>query len=303
MTSLVKPHGGALVERVVSGETARAVAARADRFQSVEIDDDAIAALELLACGAAAPLRGFMTHAQYRSVLDRQRLPSGLLFPVPLVLPVKPARLGATPPGAAVALRDRAGRLLGTLAVTDTFVRDLREESLLVHGTADPAHPRASRLLRGPAGALGGEVTLLRPVDPSFETAREVRLRLAQHSFFRVAAGLGPGLPELAARSDAALDALLAASLVGAVGLDPRLPVVLARQAPVLPPQPGPRELVFHALVAKNLGASHLVVPDVRRALGSADALLRASVDLGVTLLRGGATAVGGATEGAREAA
>lgn len=300
MTSLVKPHGGALVERIVSGDAARALVTRARRLPSVRLDEHALAALELLAVGAAAPLRGFMTNREYRSVLDRHRLPGGLLFPVPLVLPVRPEQLGASPPGSEVALRDASGLLRGTLAVTDTFVRDPREEALLVHGTADPAHPRAARLLRAPTGALGGEVTLLRPPDASFETTREVRLRLAQQSFFRVAAGLGAGLPEIAPGVDAAVDALLARSIFGAVALHPRLPVVVARHLPVVPAQAGARELVFHALVVKNFGASHLVVPVARRDLASADALLRASLDLGVTLLRGSAA---GAPPAARTAA
>jgi len=291
MTSLVKPHGGALVERVVSGDAARALIARARRLPSVRLDEHALATAELLACGGAAPLRGFMTHREYRSVLDRQRLPDGLLFPLPLVLPVRPERLGATPPGTEVALRDVSGLLRGTLAVTDTFVRDPREEALLVHGTADPAHRRAARLLRAPTGALGGEVTLLRPPDASFETTREVRLRLAQQSFFRVAAGFGAGLPELAPGVKTEVDALLVRSLACAVVLDPHLPVLVARNLPAIPPQAGARELAFHALALKNFGASHLVVPDTGRDLATADALLRARTELGTVLL--GARGVG----------
>jgi sulfate adenylyltransferase len=287
MTSLVKPHGGALVERVVYGRAARSLVARAHRLPTITLDEPSVAHLDLLGCGGAAPLRGFMTMSQYRSVLDRQRLPDGLLFPVPLVLPVRPGRLGASPPGSEVALRDPSGVLRGTLAVTDTFVRDAREEALLVHGTADPGHPGVARLLAAPTGAVGGEVTLLRRDDAPFESAREVRLRLAQQGFFRVAGGFAAGLPEIAPGEDAQVDALLVRSLAGAVALDPRLPVVVARHLPLVPPQPGARELMFQALVLKNFGASHLVIPDDQRDLASADALLRARLDLGMTLLRG----------------
>jgi ATP sulfurylase len=288
VTALVKPHGGALVERTVQGEAARELLARARRLPSVELDGPAAATLALVASGGAAPLRGFMTHAEYRSVLDRQRLPGGRLFPLPVVLPVRPGRLGAAPPGSELALRDTAGAVLGTVRVTETFVRDLREEALLVHGTTDRAHPRVARLLDGPPGAIGGEVSVLRPRDVSFETAREVRLRLSQQAFFRVAAGLGPGLPELPSPLEAALDAVLARSLAGAVALDPGLPVVVAHGLPSLPPLASARELVFQALVLKNFGASHLAVPWTRRDLSSASALLRAGADLGVTLVRGG---------------
>ncbi len=299
MTSLVKPHGGSLIERVVFGDAARALAARALRLPSVRLDAHA---MELLASGGAAPLRGFMTHREYRSVLDRQRLPGGLLFPLPMVVPVRPGRLGAFPPGSEVALRDDSGALRGTLLVTDTFVRDLREEALLVHGTADPAHPRVAQLLRAPPGALGGDVTLLREPDTSFESTREVRLRLARQGFFRVAGGFGAGLPELPPGADTGIDALLVHSLADAVALDPRLPVVVARGMSPLPAQPGGRELLFHALVLKNFGASHLVVPVAPRNLGSADALVRARLELGVTILRGQGPAGAGAPTARRAA-
>jgi sulfate adenylyltransferase len=302
VTSLVKPHGGALVERVISGETARAVRARAQRLPSVQLEAHDLSALELLAAGGAAPLRGFMTQREYRSVLDRQRLPGGLLFPLPLVLPVRPGRLGAYPPGSEVGLRDERGELRGTLAVTDTFVRDLRQEALLVHGSADPANPRVARILRDPPGALGGEVTLLREPDAPFESAREVRLRLARQDLFRVAAGFGAGLPRLPAGAEAGVDALLVRSLDDAVHLDLRLPAVVARGVPAVPCRPVGRELLFHAIVLKNFGASHLVVPGAPYDLASADALLRARFELGVTLLRGpGPTGAG--TAPARRAA
>jgi ATP sulfurylase len=300
-TSLVKPHGGALVERVVSGAYAEAAAARAAKLPEIELDANTVATLELLAGGGAAPLRGFMTHREYRSVLDAQRLPGGLLFPLPLVLPVKPGRLGAFPPGSDVALRDGRGALRGLLRVGDAFVRALREEALLVHGTDDASHPRVAQLLAQPPGALGGEVTLLRGPGTSLETTREVRLRLARQALYRLAAGFGPGLPALPPGDDPGVDALLVRSLADVAALDPRVPAVVAGSLPVLPPRPGARELVHHALVLKNHGASHLVVPEAARGLSVGDALLRARRELGVALVR--APGPGGGAPRAREAA
>src|SRR6266702_517608 len=141
MSSLIKAHGGTLVERILSPTEALALQERASQLETVTLDEDELLDLELLASGGASPLSGFMGQRDHRSVLDQQRLAGGALFP-------------------------------------DTFVRDVREEARLVHGTDDPAHPGAARLLARPAGALGGEVALIRPRDLRFETAREVRLRL-----------------------------------------------------------------------------------------------------------------------------
>jgi sulfate adenylyltransferase len=286
-TGLVKPHGGALVERVLSGDLARRVDARAGRLPALELDADGLALLELLAAGGAAPLRGFMTRREYRSVLDTQRLPGGVLFPLPIVLPVRPGRLGAFRPGAEIALRDARGALRGTLQVADAFVRDLREEARLVHGTDDPAQPRVARLLRQAPGALAGEVTLLRGPGGSVETTREVRLRLARQALYRVAAGFGAGLPALPAGDDPGVDAILVRTLDDLATLDPRVPAVVAGSLPALPARPGSRELLHHALVLKNHGASHLVIPDAAQDLAGADALVRARLELGVTIVRG----------------
>jgi hypothetical protein len=129
-------------------------------------------------------------------------------------------------------------------------------------------------------------VTLLPEPDSSLESAREVRLRLARQGLYRVAAGFGAGLPRLPTGAEAALDALLVRSLEDAATLDSRLPAVVARGLPPLPFRPSGRELLFHALALKNFGASHLVVPGSARDLACADALLRARLELGVTLLR-----------------
>src|SRR6266496_3098704 len=194
--SLIKPHGGALAEAVLKGAEAERLEARAGDLPSVTLGDRELLDLELIASGGASPLRGFMGQRDYRSVLDGQRLASGPLFPVPITLPVPAERLGMLAPGAEVALRDARGALRGALAVRDTFVRDVREEARLVHGTDDPGHSVAAHVLSRPPGTLGGEVVLLRPRELRFETAREVRLRLAQHGFYRVTAGLTASLPE-----------------------------------------------------------------------------------------------------------
>jgi hypothetical protein len=143
-------------------------------------------------------------------------------------------------------------------------------------------------LLRTPPGALGGEVTLLRrpEVAASFETTREVRLRLARQERWRVAAGFGPGLLALPPGDDPGVDALLVHALDDVAALDPRVPAVVARGLPVLPARPSARELLHHALVLKNHGASHVLVPGTARDLAGADALLRVHRELGVTLLR-----------------
>jgi len=284
--SLIKPHGGALVEAVLRGAEGELLEARAGDLAPVTLGDRELLDLELIASGGASPLRGFMGQRDYRSVLDGQRLASGSLFPVPITLPVPVERLGVLAPGTEVALRDDQGALRGALAVNDTFVRDVQEEARLVHGTDDPGHPGAAHVLSRPRGTLGGEVVLLRPRELRFETAREVRLRLAQHGFYRVAAGLTASLPEAASAARQSADALLVQSIAGQVALDARFPVVVAH-LPVPSRHAGPREALFRALVLRNYGVSHIVLGASRTDLATADAIVRFRDELGLTVVIG----------------
>jgi sulfate adenylyltransferase len=283
MSSLIGPHGGTLFEAVVDGAEAEALQVAAGALPSLVLDPQELLDLELLATGGASPLRGFMGHRDYRCVLDRQRLASGVLFPVPLTLAVPLERL-TLEPGTAVALRDAAGALRGALVVRETFVRDVQGEARLLHGTDDPAHRGVRYLLSRPPGALGGEVVLLR--SRVVETAREVRLRLAHHGFRRVAAGFGVGVPQGARTASGRVDVLLVESLAGYVAAAPRFPVLLARLPPIAR-HAGALDAILHALVLRNFGVSHLFLDAACTDLATADALVRFQRDLGLVYVRG----------------
>jgi sulfate adenylyltransferase len=285
-TSLVPPHGGALVDCLAAGAEAEGIAARSSSLPTIALDPGEILDLELIASGGASPVRGFLGHADYRAVLDERRLANGRLFPLPLTAAVPVERLGAFAPGTEVALRSALGELRGLLTVSDTFVRDLHTEARVVYGTDDRAHPGVRALLGRPSGAVGGEVRVLRPAGRRFETAREVRLRLARDGYYRVAAGLGAGVVEAARAAVPHVDALLVPVLLGEVDFAPPLPVVAA-SLPLPRRRAGAREALLQSMVLRNFGVSHLVLGAARTDLKTADALLRHQEELGLGFIRG----------------
>ena len=285
-SSLVPPHGGSLVECVATGAEAEAIAARSAFLPSLALDPGETLDLELIASGGASPVRGFLGHADYRAVLDGRHLANGHLFPLPLTVAAPVERLGALAPGTEVVLRSAQGALRGLLTVRDTFVRDLHAEARMVFGTDDRTHPGVRALLGRPSGAVGGEVRVLRPAGRRFETAREVRIRLARDGHCRVAAGLGAGLVEAARAAVPHVDALLVPVLLGQVDFAPPLPVVAA-SLPLPRRRAGAREALLQALVLRNFGVSHLVLGATRTDLKTADALLRHQAELGMGFIRG----------------
>ncbi|HVE81270.1 MAG TPA: hypothetical protein VND93_00415, partial [Myxococcales bacterium] len=88
MTALVLPHGGRLVDRFVPPPERAALLQRISTLPRLALDAREAADLELIATGAASPLEGFLGQADYRSVVERMRLQSGTVWPLPLTLAI-----------------------------------------------------------------------------------------------------------------------------------------------------------------------------------------------------------------------
>ena len=284
-TALVRPHGGALVNRIVGGADADALRARAASLPRITLDAREQADLELIATGAASPLEGFLGPADYASVLDTLRLADGTVWPLPFTLATDEKGLAA---GSSAALHDASGRLWGVIEVENVFTRDPLEESRKVYGTEDAAHPGVAYLLGRPRTLVGGRVSVLPlPEDLPFAkfrlTPRELRAAIAERGWRKVA-GFQTRNPIHRAHehlTNLALeqsDGLVLHPLVGETKGDdvpasvrfaayeelvsryyPRERTLLAA-FPAAMRYAGPREALFHALVRKNYGINQLIV-------------------------------------------
>jgi sulfate adenylyltransferase len=283
---LPPPHGGQLAPRAVADPAeAAAEVARTAEMSHLTLRGRVLDDLDLLASGAMSPLTGFMGAAEYRSVVEGMRLPGGLLWSLPVTLPVPEALAAACHPGGEVALAGEDGSL-AILTVEDRFARDLAWEARMVYGTDDPRHPGVAALLAEPATCLGGPVKVLRrrggrrahELDPA-ETRREFAAR-----GWRTVVAFQSRNPAHRAHEylqKCALeicDGLLIHPLVGRtkgddIPADVRLRAYEALIAGYYPPErvvlaafpapmryAGPREAVFHAICRKNYGCTHFIV-------------------------------------------
>jgi sulfate adenylyltransferase len=284
-TTLVRPHGGALVNRIVSGSEAEALRSLAASLPRITLDAREQADLELIATGAASPLEGFLGPADYASVVDKLRLADGTVWPLPLTLATDTTGLT---PGSSAALHDASGRLWGVIEIEHVFTRDPLEESRKVYGTEEAAHPGVAYLLSRPRTLVGGRVQVLPlPEDLPFArfrlTPRELRAAIAARGWRRVAGfqtrnpihRAHEHLTKLALEQS---DGLVLHPLVGETKGDdvpasvrfaayeelvsryyPRERTLLAA-FPAAMRYAGPREALFHALVRKNYGINQLIV-------------------------------------------
>lgn len=191
-----KPHGGRLVDRRLSdAERTRREAELNDLPQLTPFVDQ-IYDVEKIGIGAYSPLEGFMDSGTLDSVLRAGRLPSGLPWTMPVLLPIPPgtdARAAdRLQPGEEVALLDESRRFIGLLRVTERFRYDKKALAESVYGTTDSAHPNVQDLTTAGEESLAGTVDLVNrltlPVGRTELTPAETRAAFAKKGWRNVAA-------------------------------------------------------------------------------------------------------------------
>jgi sulfate adenylyltransferase len=172
-------------ELFVSADSAAKLKIDAADLVSWDLTPRQICDLELLMNGGFNPLKGFMTEADYTGVVNEMRLSSGALFSMPITLDVSEAFAGKVETGQDIALRDQEGVILAIMSVTDKWSPDKSVEAEKVFGADDIAHPAVSYLHRraGPV-YLGGPITGIQPpMHYDFRSRRNTPNEL--RAFFR----------------------------------------------------------------------------------------------------------------------
>ena len=282
-------HGGQLRNLYLDADAAEAVKRGSGGRKSWDLSERQLCDLELLMNGGFSPLEGFLGQADYEAVLSDMRLASGILWPIPITLDVTPAFAEKLELGETIDLRDREGVLNATMTVTDRWQPDKRAEALAVFGSEDRAHP-AVRYLLDHAGSvyLGGRVQGVEaPMHYDFkhlrDTPQELRDRFRKLGWRRVIAfqtrnPMHRAHQELTFRAAQAAEAnLLIQPVVGMtkpgdvdhftrVRCYEKLLHHYPEQTTSLSLLPlamrmaGPREAVWHAIIRKNYGCTHLIV-------------------------------------------
>ena len=166
-----EPHGGKLVNLFGEGLAA------ADCDTTLQLTERQSCDVELLCNGGFSPLDGFMDEETYKSVVGGMKLPSGLMFSLPVVFDTDSEDLG---PGSKILLKQ--GDLdVATFEVSDKYVPDKPLECLKCYGTSSLEHP-GTQMVAMERGKyyLGGKLTGLNKPVREFpcETPEEVRARL-----------------------------------------------------------------------------------------------------------------------------
>ncbi len=124
MTHFSEPPLFPLTPLWVGDERAQELTQAARDFLSLDLNEHQCADVEMLACGAYSPLRGFMGRAETESVRNHMQLLDGQFWPLPLTLTAPAQICDWLQIGQALALRDAEGFLLAVLNVSEVWRAD-----------------------------------------------------------------------------------------------------------------------------------------------------------------------------------
>lgn len=291
MPQLVPPHGSDTVRPLIVPKAEMAEEARrAETLKKVPLDSRAVSDVFMLAMGAYTPLAGFLGHDDWQGACKDMKLTSGVMWPIPVTLPVEDDVAGGIAEGEEVALADgETGDILAVMEVREKYSIDKAFEAEHVYRTADPEHPGVAKVLSQGGINLAGPVRVLsegeypekypelyiRPVQSralflekgwsrvaAFQTRNPMH-RSHEH-LVKIAVEVTDGVfihQVLGKLKAGDIPAKIRTKAIQAM-IDNyfRPDTVIQAGYPIEMRYAGPREALLHALIRQNYGCSHLIV-------------------------------------------
>jgi len=285
----IAPHGGTLIDLLVSGDAAASLKAEAANLPKLTVNERETSDLEMLATGALSPLTGFQNEADYRSVLETMHLANGLAWAIPVTLSATDEdvkRIGGSE--RITLLEEGSDDPLAIVTIEQVYKRDKPSEAVSVYRTDDEAHPGVAAVYAAGEYCIAGTVQALRlPRHDDFAeyrlTPAQTRAAFAERGWktvvgFQTRNPIHRAHEYLQKCALEIVDGLLVHPLMGATKSDDVPPDVRMRcyealfegyypkdraMVSVFPAAmryAGPREAIWHAIARKNYGCTHFIV-------------------------------------------
>jgi len=170
MTGPPKPHGGRLINRVLTDKKRETLLKEAYELPKMEADDEAILDVEKIAVGALSPLEGFMNRENYESVIYNGQLANGLPWTIPIILTPKKGKGGnkriikTVKEGDDIALFHN-GKPIAILHLGEKFRYDKEKMAMQIYGTTGVEHPNVKNIYDKEDVLLAGKIDLIQRLN------------------------------------------------------------------------------------------------------------------------------------------
>jgi sulfate adenylyltransferase len=276
-----------LVNRVLTGGEREKILGEIDEYPSIIANDDIVMDTELITTGGYSPLEGFLGQEDYENILENMRLADGTPWTIPIVFPIDGEKASELKEGEDIAILDSSHNAIAVLHLEQIFKYDKRRMAEKVFRTTDLEHPGVANLYSWGDFLLSGKVDLLnRPKHPferyhldpaqTRDAFKEMGWKTivgyqTRNPIHRAHEYLHKCVLEI-------MDGLFIHPIVGRTkGGDipaevrmksyelvlnkyyPRNRVLLAALSTAMR-YAGPREAIFHAIVRRNFGCTHMII-------------------------------------------
>lgn len=286
---MIKPHGGNLINRVVTEGRKAELEEKANTLYNLKVHDRFVSDCEMIANGGFSPLTGFMDRTTVESVLEKMELPDGLVWALPVILPVQLTESKKISVGDMITISDKNGKLIAVMHVSEKFEVEIDEYCQKIYKTSDIEHPGVKVIKESGSMFLGGNIELINMpdrediADEYFLDPKQTREKFKQLGWktivaFQTRNPIHRAHEYLIKCALEARDGLLIHPIVGEtkpddIPADVRMECydVLMKNyfnsektmVSVLPAAmryAGPREAVHHMIVRKNYGCTHMII-------------------------------------------
>jgi sulfate adenylyltransferase len=268
----------------------------------------------MLRLGAYNPLKSFSDSLNYHSILENMRLENGVVWPVPLVLPVPLKTLPHMEHANTITLKISSGACAAFLNDCSFFKRDLEKEAYGIYGTSNKEHPGVASLLESSPYAATGTLQWNTDWMLPYESTSTVRALCSSYKWKKIV-GFQTRNPihkahaylircALEACDGLLLQPLAGYTLASDIPFDIRMQCYTSFVQQHLPPKrthlaplpapmryAGPKEAVLHAIIRRNYGCTHFIVGRDHAGVGNfygtyaAQEIFETLPDLGIAVL------------------
>lgn len=284
--NLIEPHGGVLVQNFLNSDKINSL----KNYPKIDVDDRILSDVIQIAEGTYSPIRGFMNYKELISVLDHYKLPSGVVWTMPLLLQLTKANIKFGKKDMLAIRREKDKEIYAVMQVSDIKKIDVVDIAKKWFGTNDREHPGVDSFMKKGDHMVSGEVFLIKKPNfylDSYSLSPKQTRQIFKDRGWQKIVGFhtrnvihrGHEFIQQKALELTKADALFISPVVGQKKKTDFSAEAILKSYEVMmknnyyDPYPallgtfntysrysGPREAVFTALCRKNLGCSHFVV-------------------------------------------